>query len=120
MKSERRPKGILTTLVVLSLIIGLVGGYVLAHRSMPEKEKGSTPAATERAVQPMPDMKDMPGMATPAAPPGAVVLPTVQQQLIGVRTVSVGYAPLEEEIRAVGTINQDERKLTQVNLRVAG
>src|SRR2546430_65386 len=34
MKSERRPKGILTALVVLSLIIGLVGGYVLAHRSM--------------------------------------------------------------------------------------
>ena len=120
MKSERRPKGILTTFVMLSLIIGLVGGYVLAHRNMPEKEKGSTPAAPERAVQPMPDMKDMPGMATPAAPPGAVVLPAVQQQLIGVRTVSVGYAPLDEEIRAVGTINHDERKLTQVNLRVAG
>src|SRR2546428_320909 len=115
MKSERRPKGILTTLVVLSLIIGLVGGYVLAHRSMPE-----TRAAPERAVQPMPDMKDMPGMATSAAPSGAVVLPAVQQQLIGVRTASVGYAPLGEEIRAVGTINQDERKLTQVNLRVAG
>ena len=120
MKSERRPKGILATFVMLSLIIGLVGGYVLAHRNMPEKEKGSTPAAPERAVQPMPDMKDMPGMATPAAPPGAVVLPAVQQQLIGVRTVSVGYAPLDEEIRAVGTINHDERKLTQVNLRVAG
>src|SRR5438093_3409101 len=133
MKSERRSKGILTTLVVLSLIIGLVGGYVLAHRSMPsmgkagvlapagregEKEKGSTPAAPERAVQPMPDMKDMPGMAPSAAPSGAVVLPAVQQQLIGVRTASVGYAPLGEEIRAVGTINQDERKLTQVNLRV--
>jgi len=112
MKSERRPKGILTTLVVLSLVVGLVGGYVLAHRSIPKKEKASTSAAL--------DMKDMPGMATPAAPSGAVVLPAVQQQLIGVRTVSVGYAPLGQEIRAVGTINHDERKLTQVNLRVAG
>src|SRR5438105_2690418 len=120
MKSERRPKGILTTLVMLSLIIGLVGGYVLAHRSMSEKEKASTSVAPERAVEPVPDMKDMPGMATPAAPSGAVVLPAVQQQLIGVRTTSVGYAPLGEEIRAVGTINHDERKLTQVNLRVAG
>jgi Cu(I)/Ag(I) efflux system membrane fusion protein len=120
MKSERRPKGILTALVVLSLIIGLVGGYVLAHRSMPEREKGSTSAAPERAVQPMPDMKVMPGMATPAAPLGAVVLPAVQQQLIGVRTTEVSYAPLGQEIRAVGTINHDERKLTQVNLRVAG
>jgi Cu(I)/Ag(I) efflux system membrane fusion protein len=120
MKSERRPKGILTALVVLSLIIGLVGGYVLAHRSMPEKEKGSTSAAPERAVEPMPDMKDMPGMATPAAPSGAVVLPAVQQQLIGVRTTEVSYALLGQEIRAVGTINHDERKLTQVNLRVAG
>ena len=120
MKSERRPKGILTALVVLSLIIGLVGGYVLAHRSMPEKEKGSISAAPERAVEPVPDMRDMPGMATPAAPSGAVVLPAVQQQLIGVRTTEVSYALLGQEIRAVGTINHDERKLTQVNLRVAG
>ena len=120
MARENKRKGVIITLVMLSLGIGLIGGYVLAHRSMPEKEKGSTATAPERAVQPMPDMKDMPGMATPAAPPGAVVLPAVQQQLIGVRTVSVGYAPLDEEIRAVGTINHDERKLTQVNLRVAG
>jgi Cu(I)/Ag(I) efflux system membrane fusion protein len=87
---------------------------------MSEKEKASTSVAPKRAAEPMPDMKDMPGMATPVLPSGAVVLPAVQQQLIGVRTTSVGYAPLGEEIRAVGTINHDERKLTQVNLRVAG
>ena len=50
MKSERRPKGILTTLVVLSLIIGLVGGYVLAHRSMPSTGKAGVPREKEPVV----------------------------------------------------------------------
>jgi Cu(I)/Ag(I) efflux system membrane fusion protein len=40
--------------------------------------------------------------------------------LIGVRTAPVTYAPLEQEIRAVGTVEYDERKLTKVNLRVSG
>ena len=48
MKSERRPKGILTTLVVLSLIIGLVGGYLLAHRNMPEMTPGRQAAQPVR------------------------------------------------------------------------
>ncbi|MEP6600687.1 MAG: efflux RND transporter periplasmic adaptor subunit [Nitrospirota bacterium] len=150
MNSARRPKGILTAVVVLSLIIGLVGGYVLAHRSTSEmastgkagvsREKERVLAGSGRAGEiglagwegekgkasvpqekdPVMDMKDMPGMAPSAVPSGAVVLPAVQQQLIGVRTTEVSYAPLGQEIRAVGTINYDERKLTQVNLRVAG
>ena len=153
MTSERGRKGIVTVLVVLSLIIGLLGGYVLMDRSMPEmtpgkagvpwekeptlagsgrageivtpgrageEEKGSPSAAPQREMEPMPDMKGMPGMATPAAPSGAVVLPAVQRQLIGVRTTEVSYAQLGEAIRAVGSITYDERKLTQVNLRVSG
>jgi Cu(I)/Ag(I) efflux system membrane fusion protein len=47
-------------------------------------------------------------------------LPTVQQQLIGVRTTEVRFAPFGQAIRAVGTITYDERKLTQVNLQVSG
>ena len=62
----------------------------------------------------------MPGMSTPSVPAGAVVLPAVQQQLIGVRTTEVRFAPLGQAIRAVGTITYDERNLTQVNLRVSG
>jgi Cu(I)/Ag(I) efflux system membrane fusion protein len=71
-------------------------------------------------MQGMQGMQGMSDMPTPAAPSGAVVVPAVQQQLIGVRTAVVGYAPLGQQIRAVGTVNHDERKLTQVNLRVSG
>jgi len=52
--------------------------------------------------------------------PGAVVIPAVTRQLIGVRSAPVTYAPLAQEVRAVGTVEYDERKLTKVNLRVSG
>ena len=115
MTSENRSKGIVTALVVLSLIIGLVGGYVLAHRSMTEM-----PSTKSVEMPDMPGMKQEQSPTTAAPPAGTVVLPTTQRQLIGVRTATVGYALLGEDIRAVGTINYDERKLTQVNLRVSG
>src|SRR2546422_5417280 len=60
----------------------------------------------------------MPGMST--APTGTIVIPAVTRQLIGVRSAPVTYAPLAQEVRAVGTVEYDERKLTKVNLRVSG
>src|SRR2546427_12522987 len=66
----------------------------------------------------MQGMEGMPGMST--APTGTIAIPAVTRQLIGVRTAPVSYAPLAQEIRAVGTVEYDERKLTKVNLRVSG
>jgi len=63
-------------------------------------------------------MEGMPGMST--APTGTIFIPAATRQLIGVRTAPVSYAPLAQEIRAVGTVEYDERKLTKVNLRVSG
>lgn len=110
MKIETRRRLIVTAAVMLSMVIGLMGGYMLAHKRMPQM-------TTTGKVE---DMKGMPGMPIPAAPSGAVVLPAVQRQLIGVRTTEVKYVPLGQEIRAVGAVTYDERKLTQVNLRVSG
>ena len=122
MDPEQRRKAKVTVLVLLSLILGLIGGYVVAHNKMPDITigKGKTSVSSESQVNPMPGMKAMPDMSTPSVPAGAVVLPAVQQQLIGVRTTEVRFAPLGQAIRAVGTITYDERKLTQVNLRVSG
>ena len=122
MSPENRRKAKVTVLVLLSLILGLIGGYVVANNKMPELRigKGKTSVSSESQVNPMPGMKAMPDMSTPSVPAGAVVLPAVQQQLIGVRTTEVRFAPLGQAIRAVGTITYDERKLTQVNLRVSG
>ena len=69
------------------------------------------------------DMKDeamqgMPGMS--ASPSGAVVVPAVMRQLIGVRSAPAAFAVLGQEIRAVGTVGYDERGLTQVTVKTSG
>jgi membrane fusion protein, copper/silver efflux system len=123
MKPETRRRTIVIGLLGISLIVGLVGGYVIAHKTMPDmaRGKGSLSATPERTEEPG-GMAGMPGMAHPPSgtPPGAVVLPAVQRQLIGVRSTPVTRARLEQTIRAVGSVDYDERKLTQVNLRVSG
>ena len=63
-------------------------------------------------------MAGMPGM--PASPPGAVAIPAVARQLIGVRSASAAYTTLTQEIRTVGTVGYDERGLTQVTLKISG
>ena len=55
-----------------------------------------------------------------AEPSGAVVVPAVMRQLIGVRSAPAGVAALGQEIRAVGTVGYDERGLTQVTLKTSG
>jgi Cu(I)/Ag(I) efflux system membrane fusion protein len=66
----------------------------------------------------MKGMAGMPDMST--APSGAVVVPAVARQLIGVRSASAAYATLTQEIRAVGTVGYDERGLTQVTVKTSG
>ncbi len=66
----------------------------------------------------MEEMKGMTGMS--AAPSGAVAIPAVARQLIGVRSASAAYTTLTQEIRTVGTVGYDERGLTQVTLKISG
>jgi Cu(I)/Ag(I) efflux system membrane fusion protein len=63
-------------------------------------------------------MQGMPGMSS--APSGAVVVPAVMRQLIGVRSAPVDTAVLGQEIRAVGTVGYDERGFTQVTVKTSG
>src|ERR1044071_858728 len=63
-------------------------------------------------------MQGMPGMSS--TPSGAVVVPAVMRQLIGVRSAPAGTAVLGQEIRAVGTVGYDERGFTQVTVKTAG
>ena len=66
----------------------------------------------------MAGMAGMPGMS--ALPPGAVAIPAVARQLIGVRSAAAAYTTLTQEIRTVGTVGYDERGLTQVTLKTSG
>src|SRR3989454_138701 len=115
--SETQSRTLLFGGVIAALIVGVVGGYFAAHVGMSDMPgmttgKGDVKGMDMKAMQGMEGMKGM--------QPGAVAIPAVTRQLIGVRTVPVTYAALEQEIRAVGTVEYDERKLTKVNLRVSG
>src|SRR2546425_8367792 len=112
--SETQSRTLLIGGVIAALIVGVVGGYFAAHLGMADMA-----GMQGKSMKDMPmkegDMKSM-----PTSPPGTIVIPAVTRQLIGVRTAPVSYAPLAQEIRAVGTVEYDERKLTKVNLRVSG
>jgi Cu(I)/Ag(I) efflux system membrane fusion protein len=118
--------------VVIGVIAGVAVGFFTAHKMKGDMAvmtmgTGVVLAAPGQAGE-MGDMKQMdmkekpmqgkPGMS--AAPSGAVVIPAVMRQLIGVRSAPVGVAVLRQEIRAVGTVGYDERGFTQVTLKTSG
>jgi membrane fusion protein, copper/silver efflux system len=132
--------------VAIGTIAGIAAGFFAAHRTMgdmvgmiigtgivlaaPEPaEMGevgvSAPAgrAGEMGDMKQMEMKDgtMQGMSgMSGTPSGAVVVPAVARQLIGVRSAPVAYATLTQEIRTVGTVGYDERGLTQVTVKTSG
>src|SRR2546425_8611534 len=125
--SETQSRALLIGGVIAALIAGVVGGYFAAHlgvadmpgmKSMEMGPKQGMGNMKDTGAKSMQGMEGMPGMST--APTGTIAIPAVTRQLIGVRTAPVSYAPLAQEIRAVGTVEYDERKLTKVNLRVSG
>ncbi len=125
-------KSFVVGVVAIGAIAGVAAGFFTAHRvmgdmdGMPRGTQGvSTPAgrAGEMGDMKQTEMKEkpmqgMPGMT--AAPSGAVVVPAVMRQLIGVRSAPADIAVLGQEIRAVGTVGYDERGLTQVTVKTSG
>lgn len=83
----------------------------------------SSAATAEQAAH---DAHATPGLEVPAAqaglPPGMAELevPTERRQLIGVRTVAIVTRPLVREIRTVGVVSTDERKVRRIQSRVSG
>jgi len=132
MNQQGYKQGIVVGGVAVGVIAGIAVGFFTAHR-MTGDMLGMTMgtdvvlAAQEQAGE-MEDMKQvdmkgssmqgMPGMSS--APSGAVVVPAVMRQLIGVRSAPAGIAVLGQEIRAVGTVGYDERGFTEVTVKTAG
>jgi Cu(I)/Ag(I) efflux system membrane fusion protein len=95
--------------VAAGVIAGVTAGFFTAQRTMGDMNQMDM---KERPMQDMPDQT--------AAPSGAVVIPAVTKQMIGVRSAPVGVAVLGQEIRAVGTVGYDERGFTQVTVKTSG
>ncbi|HSL02424.1 MAG TPA: efflux RND transporter periplasmic adaptor subunit [Nitrospiraceae bacterium] len=147
MNQQAYKKSFVIGAVAIGVIAGIAAGFFTAHRTMGNMdgmnmgtqnvspspgragESGeagvSAPAGRvgEMGNMKQMEMKDgamqgMPGMA--GTPSGAVVIPTVARQLIGVRSAPAAYATITQEIRAVGTVGYDERGLTQVTVKTSG
>ncbi len=132
MNQDMRRKRLVVGVAVVSLFVGITAGFFVAHRMMGnmsgmkssgeikghKMEDMSMKGMSMEGATPTRDMEPMPGMAD--APSGAVDVPAVARQLIGVRSVPASYATLEQEIRTVGTIDYDERGFTQVTLKISG
>jgi len=147
MNQQTHKQSFLIGAVAIGVITGITIGFFTAHRVMGDMDgmtrgTGSVAAlpggagelgeagvlapagrAGEMGDMKQMEMKDgamqgMPGMA--GTPSGAVVVPAVARQLIGVRSAPAAYATLTQEIRAVGTVGYDERGLTQVTVKTSG
>ncbi len=104
--------------VAIGAIAGVAVGFFIAPRVMGDMKQMGMQGMPMEGTMPMKGMEPMPGLS--ASPSGAVVVPAVMKQLIGVRSAPVGIATLGQEIRAVGTVGYDERGLTQVTVKTSG
>jgi Cu(I)/Ag(I) efflux system membrane fusion protein len=132
MSQDMGRKSLVVGVAVAGLVIGTIAGFFAAHQVMSdmsgmkssgemkghEMEGMSMKGMPMEGAMPMKDIEPMPGASD--APSGAVVVPAVARQLIGVRSTSAAYATLTQEIRTVGTVGYDERGLTQVTLKTSG
>lgn len=127
MNQDIRAKSLVVGIAVVSLFVGITAGFFATHRVMGDMSgmqssgemKGhEREGMSMEGMKSMRDMEPMPGMADEL--PGAVAVPAVTRQLIGVRSAPAAHAILEEEIRTVGRVGYDERGLTQVTLKISG
>ncbi|MBX3319215.1 MAG: efflux RND transporter periplasmic adaptor subunit, partial [Nitrospira sp.] len=137
MNQDLRRKGFVVGVAAAGLFVGVIAGFFAAHRMMSDmsrmqssedmkghemegmsmKEPGMKGMPME-GVKPMKGTESMSGMSDALS--GAVAVPAVARQLIGVRSTPAAHAMLEEEIRTVGTVGYDERGFTQVTLKIFG
>lgn len=85
----------------------------------------AAPAATSHDGMSPQEMAAMPGMADmPAAPgrtgSGDIDIPTARLQSIGVRFETARRRTVTREVRTVGRVAVDERRLARVNVKVEG
>jgi Cu(I)/Ag(I) efflux system membrane fusion protein len=104
-------------LVILSLLFVLAGrGRAAPPESPSQSSQGGTmPSMTEGASHGAPTGDD--GATAPQAP---VRLSPEQRQMIGVTYGTVEQTALTKTVRAVGRVDFDERRLTDVTFKISG
>ncbi|NGZ09891.1 MAG: efflux RND transporter periplasmic adaptor subunit [Nitrospira sp. LK70] len=139
MSQDLRRKGLVAGVAAAGLFVGVIAGFFAAHRVMSDMSKtkssegvkvheiegmqgmagmGNMKGMSMDGVKSMRDMEPMPGGSDVSS--GAVDVPAVMRQLIGVRVATAALATLDEEIRTVGTVGYNERSFAQVTLKISG
>jgi len=119
-----------TTVTLLSFLGGVIATVLVGWWVLPSHMTAAGGGEPSSGMANMSDMKgmdmssgDMAGMKMEGAKDlgqAPVTLSPTRRQAIGVKTGVVERRPFETTIRAVGTVAYDERRVKQVNLRVAG
>jgi hypothetical protein len=103
----------LSVFFVPLLLIPIAG--LTACRKKEQPAAAATPVATQKPGMAMEGGKEM-----PAVPAGSVRLSADRQQFLGVVLIPVNKRSLAREVRTVGRVEYDERKLAFVNTKFAG
>ena len=124
-------KYVLRTSLVWIMVLAVIAG-VWTYRSRQKNQMQTKGTPMSGDVQPVAagpslDMtkpaSSMPGMSMPESKDAALVpvqLTPERMQSIGVRTGTVEYKQLSDDIRATGTVDMDERLLSYVQVRFPG
>jgi Cu(I)/Ag(I) efflux system membrane fusion protein len=111
--------GILFLLIIPWLIVGCGKETTTHQEHKPEVKTDSKKAddldikgLTMESIQKEGKMKEV--------TPGAVQISPERQQLIGVKIGKIEMRPLEKNIRAVGRVDYDERKVVTVSPKIGG
>jgi RND family efflux transporter MFP subunit len=110
-------KRALTLFLVLGAILLAVAAGVYAFRMRASK---TATGATASSAQSAPPTSQKPSEPPPSTPRGEVTIDPRRQQLIGVKTVAVTRASVEQAIRAAGAVRYDETRQADINLKVEG
>jgi membrane fusion protein, copper/silver efflux system len=116
----RRRSPLLPLLTIAAVLVAVAAGFYIARtRSRGVESTGQT--ADQRMRSDVPT-KGTPAATSPASPTarGDVAIDPRRQQMMGVRTVPVTRAPIQQVVRAVGLVRYDETKLADVNVKVEG
>ncbi len=116
----KRSIAVVLFLIVPWLVFGCGRGKeTAAHKGHePEAKQDSTKAEDEMKGLTMESIEKEGKMQEVAA--GTIQITPERQQLIGVKIGTVETRPLEKVIRAVGTIDYDEKRIAMVSVKVGG
>jgi multidrug efflux pump subunit AcrA (membrane-fusion protein) len=115
-------KTIVRTSLVWLTIFGMVAVAFVVHTHNEQGVKAKSSEIVPVAMGPVASASSAPSASEPEmdAPLAPVQLTPEKMQSIGVKTGSVEYQELSDDVRATGTVDIDERRVSYVQLRFPG